>query len=468
MKKIIKHKGLFISGFLVLMVLFSSYAHSAFGEGLETSLSASSSEASVAGTASALSGSQLMISGSVSAPAWGISGVAAHVDSATYTDTTSASFGTVANTAVNSLGIPTVSAVNSALTYTNASTLYIAGAPISGTNVSITNPLSLYVNSGRSVFAGGLSSGTSIIGSNFNATGGSAMASTTTSGLLFGGVPIVNYRAFFNGNTSSALGTSNSYANMIVGSSPVTTAAFGTHSVLANEVVNPLGTVTNTGAVITNTASLYVNGASTAGTNNYSIWAPSGLARLDGGLTVSGTTTLDSSLNGILKATSGVLSVATPGVDYQVSGGSTPSSNTQVLRVPSKYNKTANATLNTVSGLTANLEASKSYTFESTLYVTADQTGGAKFAIGGTATVKAVVYEIQEVCNDTSTITLASMQTVKNGAAGQSGCTSALVTIKGTISTNAAGTLTTAFGQNVASGVSSVLQGSTMKVEAVQ
>ena len=49
---------------------------------------------------------------------------------------------------------------------------------------------------------------------------------------------------------------------------------------LAQEVINPLGTVTSGGAAITNTATLLVNGASSAGTTNYALYVSSGLSQM--------------------------------------------------------------------------------------------------------------------------------------------------------------------------------------------
>jgi hypothetical protein len=77
-----------------------------------------------------------------------------YMGTGTVTDTTSAIGATNAVGAVASLAITPIAASNTGVTYTNASTLYIAGAPSAGTNISITNPYALYVNAGASVFDG--------------------------------------------------------------------------------------------------------------------------------------------------------------------------------------------------------------------------------------------------------------------------------------------------------------------------
>jgi hypothetical protein len=81
------------------------------------------------------------------------------------------------------LAITPIAATNTGVTYTNASTLYIAGAPSAGTNVTITNPYSLYV-AGGAVNLGG---NTAVTGT-LSATGAVEPAS------------LVNIRGAQNGN----------------------------------------------------------------------------------------------------------------------------------------------------------------------------------------------------------------------------------------------------------------------------
>ena len=77
-----------------------------------------------------------------------------YMGTGTATDTTSAIGATNAVGAVASLAITPIAATNTSVTYTNASTLYIAGAPSAGTNITITNPYALYVNAGASYLGG--------------------------------------------------------------------------------------------------------------------------------------------------------------------------------------------------------------------------------------------------------------------------------------------------------------------------
>ncbi len=86
-----------------------------------------------------------------SSTAWGTAGIGLQVRSTAYTD--SSSSGTVTNAAINSLGVSSISSSNLAV-YSNASTLYIAGAPSAGTNASITNPWAINVAGGDVNFGG--------------------------------------------------------------------------------------------------------------------------------------------------------------------------------------------------------------------------------------------------------------------------------------------------------------------------
>ena len=74
------------------------------------------------------------------------------VTSGTYIDNVSVVNGTVANSAVHALSIPTIGASNSNVTFSNAATFYIQGAPVTIGPANITNAYSLYVNSGTSRF----------------------------------------------------------------------------------------------------------------------------------------------------------------------------------------------------------------------------------------------------------------------------------------------------------------------------
>jgi hypothetical protein len=72
----------------------------------------------------------------------------------TYTDNSAAASATIANSAIHAIAQPTLAAANTSVTFTNASTLYIANSPAAGTNSTITNPYSLYIANGSTYFGG--------------------------------------------------------------------------------------------------------------------------------------------------------------------------------------------------------------------------------------------------------------------------------------------------------------------------
>lgn len=86
----------------------------------------------------------------------GTAGVSIQISPRTITNSGTAASGTVAQHVNNGFLIPTFAATNTGITYTNASNIYIDGAPVAGANITITNPWSLYVNAGKSYFGAAL------------------------------------------------------------------------------------------------------------------------------------------------------------------------------------------------------------------------------------------------------------------------------------------------------------------------
>jgi hypothetical protein len=74
----------------------------------------------------------------------------------TYTDNTAAAASTVANAAIHGFAQPNIAATNTTVTFTNAATFLVGGAPVANTNATITNPYSIWVANGNSRFDGGL------------------------------------------------------------------------------------------------------------------------------------------------------------------------------------------------------------------------------------------------------------------------------------------------------------------------
>lgn len=243
--------------------------------------------------------------------------------------------------AVNSFAVPTLTATNSQSTATAASTIYIAGAPVASTNMgTVTSLYALYIATGGSLFGGSVdinglfSVGQNGTNSNAYIFSGNDIGSSSNNSLYFSTGTTVNYRALFNGNqvtTAMSTNANTVYSNVIVGSSPVKLGLNTTHPFLANMVVNAIGTVTTNGGTVATTASLYVNGVSTAGSNNYSLYVDNGNSIFKGSLfaAVHATYNLGSSstrwaniyvnntfTDYIRAATSG-------GINFQTSGGTT-------------------------------------------------------------------------------------------------------------------------------------------------
>lgn len=118
--------------------------------------------------------------------------------------------------------------------------------------------------------------------------------------------------------------------------------------------------------------------------------------------------------------------------------------------VTTQFDKTNDAALANITGLTHNVNAGKTYSFEAILDVSPNITGGSQYAIAGTATATSIVYFIELLDDTTNVFTITSRQTALGGATGQAGTTAGRCKISGTIIVNAAGTLTVQFAQNVA------------------
>lgn len=141
------------------------------------------------------------LSGNFSAPAWATAGIRYANTAATITDTTSS--GTVAAAYTDLFGGNTIAASN-ATTFTNYYAAYIK-APVTGTNVTMTNKYALGVDS--------LLSPGDIFGNTLN-TGTNASAKFTVGGNLSGGVDTYsNGRFAFTNSASSAYATADVILN---------------------------------------------------------------------------------------------------------------------------------------------------------------------------------------------------------------------------------------------------------------
>jgi len=165
---------------------------------------------------------------------WGIIGIGFSNTATTYTDSSSAVSSTI-NTvnACNALAVPTFAATNTSVTYSKAATLYVDGPPIAGTNVTISNPYSMYVASGNLYFGGnvitsGVSTNTGIQSSNPTYSNGTLSQSTATgtgNGTNFTSNMVGGFVIWTSGQIAFITSVT---STTLIGLSPIQTVPLGT------------------------------------------------------------------------------------------------------------------------------------------------------------------------------------------------------------------------------------------------
>jgi hypothetical protein len=156
-----------------------------------------------------------------------VAGVGIRTVASTYTDNTTAASGTAADNHINVLSTPTLAATNLTVTSTRAATLYIAGAPAAGTNMTITNAYALYAAAGNVVAIANITGGNLLTGGLVSATGNITANNFSTSGsggsLTCGG-PVT----FSTGSGAINIGTSMTTGTVTIGGTGATgTLIFG-------------------------------------------------------------------------------------------------------------------------------------------------------------------------------------------------------------------------------------------------
>ncbi len=135
------------------------------------------------------------------------------IQSATYTNNTTAASGTDAAHRANVyLGPTTIAATNASVITTNASTLYIQDAPVAGTNMTLSNRYAMYVASGMSYLGGGVNvigtlaaSGITTISNNTTSSNATSGALVVTGGVGIGGA--LNVSGLITGTLATAAQT---------------------------------------------------------------------------------------------------------------------------------------------------------------------------------------------------------------------------------------------------------------------
>ncbi len=219
------------------------------------------------------------------------------------------------------IGIPTIAASNTNVTTSNASSLYIAGAPTQSTNMTLSNSYAMYVASGVSYFASNIS----MNGTLFSSTQAGYLTGITTGTASANKALVTNSSTNISGLAGLAFGslTLNS-AYSITGNSIVLGSANRnytsqslfrtfdcrdltmTNTITASNTTDgshqtsiyigaPTLAASNTNVTTTTSSTFYINGAPIAGTNmtitnKYAMYVASGATYLGGALCVNGST----------------------------------------------------------------------------------------------------------------------------------------------------------------------------------
>jgi len=297
--------------------------------------------------------------------------------------------------------------------------------------------------------------------------GTAAFVNTGTSGAT---VPLLGGANTFSANTTFS-GTNNTFSGAAVTAIQVTSNSGGirfrndTNTVFraAAAATYAFGAVD---AAAPTAQSLQVQNVVAGNTNTAgaTFTIQGSLSNGSGGGDVVVNTTLSSAASGTQNTAAAAMTFK-GGTQDCIAGGFLGSSG--FVRVTTQFDKTADTALANITGLSVSVAAGNTYQFRAVMFVTGDAVGGQKYAIAGTATATAIVYEVMTVSNSANAIVISSKQTALGGSVGQAGSTDDFTTIEGLITVNAAGTLTVQFAQNAANGTSSVLVGSHMLVHKV-
>jgi hypothetical protein len=229
---------------------------------------------------------KLNISGAISGSPSGV-GKYLSIPASVYTDNTTTTSGTASIMVFNEFAAPTLSALNPSIITTDTATVYIGGAPIAGTNETITNAYSLWIDSGKTRLDGDVV----IDGTLTVANMGIQSYGLTASNYMTS--PIGTFGTSGRSGSPSANGVFLSVSNTTFTDNTTTTS--GTASIMAfSGFVAPTLSALNPSITTTDATTVYISGAPIAGsnqtiTNAYSLWIDSGNVRIDGNIIISGT-----------------------------------------------------------------------------------------------------------------------------------------------------------------------------------
>ncbi|GMF60088.1 unnamed protein product [Phytophthora fragariaefolia] len=265
---------------------------------------------------------------SLSGVGWGTNGACLRIAAATYIDTSSS--GTVSSSVMNSFARPTLTA-NAFATYTTSATVYIAGSPIAGANISITNSYSLWVPTGKVLLGDSTSSSSTTTGALVITGGlgvGGQLSASTIAGTIqtaaqpnitsIGTLTSLIVSGSIDGTLSTAAQLNITSVGQCLTSLSVSGSISGTLSTAAQPNITSVGTlsslsvsgvssITNTtyatspsnGALVVSgeigIATVYISGPPLAGsnmtiTNPYAMLVASGRVLLDGAVSATSLT----------------------------------------------------------------------------------------------------------------------------------------------------------------------------------
>ncbi len=172
----------------------------------------------------------------------GLSGALLDIRSSTFTNSVTAASGTSPDFSTFRIGQTTIAATATGVTTANASSLYIAGPPLPGTNTSILNPVAITVASGA-VIINDTSSSISKTSGSLVAKGGLGVSGD----FFLGGMAVIAGNSTLGGNLS-VTGTSTFSGNMSIGTNPgtATTSGVTALSLTGNDTSFVQLSVTNT------------------------------------------------------------------------------------------------------------------------------------------------------------------------------------------------------------------------------
>lgn len=433
------------------------------------------------------SSAPITMSGNISSPAWTTSGIRIKGTSVTLTDTTSS--GTVAAAYTNVLGGNTIAA-SSSTTFTDYYTTFIT-QPTAGTNVTFTRRWALGLSGAQLINVSSANAFTvgpnGVTNPTFEVL--TNTASTVTGarieGTATGSNPII--RAL---GTASAIGidfrgTANngSTFNFITDATRFSIGLSVTVGSGTSFIHNGGNFQIDSGTVLVRNGTGGNNGlgfAAAAASNDVSISRPSaGVLRLANASTGAGSLIIGTSAGAIGTSGAGVLAFTlstapstSPTDTVQLysndaatgahelyarnEAGEVERQTGLAARNSSSFAKTSDTTLANITGLTRNVEASRTYAFTAVIQTTAAATGGVKFSVSGTATATAISYE--GILMDGAAVVAQTRATALDTAVcASTTSTAGTCTIRGVIQVNAAGTLTVQFAQNASDGSASTV-----------